>query len=86
MRIGNLYQGLQAQTQGLNGPLGFKFFEFLDDASGNAALCADGSSSQVLFEVMDGKKDKAESVLHLAQSCADASALIYTIRSVGSIF
>jgi hypothetical protein len=80
-------KAFKGKPQGFNGPLGFTFFEWLDDASRNAALCAGGSSSRAMSEVMAGNKDKAESMLHLAQSCADVSTLIYTVsENAGSLY
>jgi len=36
---------------------------------------------------MAGNKDKAESLLHLAQSCNDVSTLIYTVsENAGSLY
>jgi hypothetical protein len=75
------------QPQGFNGPLGFAFFEWIDDASRNAALCAGGLSNQAMSQVMAGNTDKARSMLSLGKSCADISALIYTIsENAGSLY
>lgn len=75
------------KPQGFNGPLGFTFFEWLDDADRNAVLCGSGASTQAALQMMAGNKDKAESLLHLAQSCSDVSTLIYTVsENVGSLY
>lgn len=80
-------KAFRGKPQGLNGPLGFTFFEWLDDADRNAALCAGGSSSQAMSEMMAGNKDTAQSLLHLAQSCGDMSALIYTVsENAGALY
>jgi hypothetical protein len=80
-------KALKDKPQGFNGPLGFTFFEWLDDADRNAALCAGGSSNQAMSELLGGNKDKADSLLHLAQSCADASTLFYTVsENAGSLY
>ena len=80
-------KAFKAKPQGFNGPLGFAFFEWLDDASRNAALCAGGSSNQAMSAMMAANKDQAESLLHLAQSCADMSTLIYTVsENAGSLY
>jgi hypothetical protein len=83
-------KAFKGKPQGFNGPLGFSFFEWLDDAARNAALCAGGSSSQALSELMAGNagnKDKAESLLHLAKSCPDVSTLIYTVsENAGALY
>ena len=40
-----------------------------------------------MSEMMAGNKDKAESLLHLAQSCADVSTLIYTVsENAGALY
>ncbi len=72
-------KAFQSKPQGFNGPLGFAFFEWLDDADRNAALCAGGSSNEAMSAMMAGNKGKAGSLLHLVQSCADVSTLIYTV-------
>jgi hypothetical protein len=80
-------KAFKGKPQGFNGPLGFTFFEWLDDADRNAALCAGGSSNQAMSEMIAGDKDKTESLLHLAQSCADVSTLIYTVsENAGSLY
>jgi hypothetical protein len=80
-------KAFKGKPQGFNGPLGFAFFEWLDDASRNAALCAGGSSNQAMSEMIAANKDRAESLLRLAQSCAGMSALIYTVNeNAGSLY
>jgi hypothetical protein len=70
-----------------NGPLGFAFFEWLDDASRNALLCANFASTQVAVQVIDGNSQNATSMLRLAQSCTDASTLLYTVsENAGSLY
>jgi hypothetical protein len=61
------------------GPLGFTFFEWLDNAHRNASLYGRGASVQAVLQVRAGNKDKAESMLHLAHGCSDVSTLIYTV-------
>ncbi|HEY0758508.1 MAG TPA: hypothetical protein VGD59_04545 [Acidisarcina sp.] len=78
---------LKVEPQGFNGPLGFAFFEWLDDASRNAALCASSGSSHVAAQLIAGDTSKASSLLHLAQSCNDVSTLIYTVsENAGSLY
>lgn len=72
-------KALKGKPQGFNGPLGFMFFEWLDDASRNALLCGSGASNLAALQMMAGSMDKAASLLYLAQSCVDASTLIYTV-------
>lgn len=80
-------KAFKGKPKGFNGPLGFTFFEWLDDADRNAALCGSGASGQAALQMMAGNKDKAESLLHLAQSCMDVSTLIYTVsENAGSLY
>jgi hypothetical protein len=80
-------KAFKGKPQGFNGPLGFAFFEWLDDADRNAVLCGSGASTQAALQMMAGNKDKAESLLLLAQGCIDASTLIYTVsENAGSLY
>jgi hypothetical protein len=80
-------KAFQAKPQAFNGPLGFAFFEWLDDADRNTVLCGSGAATQAALEMIDGNKDEATSLLHLAQSCADASSLIYTVsENAGALY
>lgn len=38
-------KAFKANPQGFNGPLGFPFFEWLDDADRNAVLCESGAAT-----------------------------------------
>ncbi len=69
-------KAFKSKPQAFNGPLGFVFFAWLDDADRNALLCASGASIQA---TQADDKGKAFALLHLAQSCQDASTLIYTV-------
>jgi hypothetical protein len=42
-------------------------------------LCASGTSNQAVLQMMAGNHTKADSLLHLSQSCMDVSTLIYTV-------
>jgi hypothetical protein len=80
-------KAFKGKPQGFNGPLGFLFFEWLDDADRNAVLCGSGASGQAALQMMAGNKNKAESLLHLAQGCNDVSTLIYTVsENAGSLY
>jgi len=80
-------KSFKGQPQKFNGPLGFAFFEWLDDADRNALLCGSGAATQAAVQMMDGNKEKAASLLHLAQSCSDVSTLIYTVsENAGSLY
>ncbi len=80
-------KAFKGRPQAFNGPLGFAFFQWLDDADRNALLCASGASTQAALQMMAGSKDRAESMVHLAHSCSDASTLIYTVsETAGSLY
>jgi hypothetical protein len=80
-------KAFKGKPQAFNGPLGFAFFEWLDDADRNAALCGSWAGTQAALQMMAGNKDKAGSLLHLAQSCNDVSTLIYTVsENAGSLY
>lgn len=72
-------KAFKSKPQVFNGPLGFAFFVWLDDADRNALLCSSGASMQSTRYMMEGNTGKAETLLHLAQSCQDVSTLIYTV-------
>jgi hypothetical protein len=70
-----------------NGPLGFVFFEALDDASRNAALCSGNATNAVIGNILDKKLSDYESGMRLAQSCIDVSTLFYTIsENAGALY
>ena len=80
-------KAFKGKPQGFNGLLGFAFFEWLDDASRNAALCAAGSANQAMSQLLAGNTDRADFLLHLGHACADVSTLIYTIsENAGSLY
>ena len=80
-------KAFRGKPQGFNGPLGFAFFQWLDDASRNALLCGSGVSAQAALQMMAGNTGKANSLLHLAQSCNDVATLIYTVsENAGSLY
>jgi hypothetical protein len=80
-------KGFGKNPQAFNGPLGFSFFEWLDDASRNAVLCATNAANKAFKSVLDGDKDNAISELHLSQNCTDASTLLYTVsENAGALY
>ena len=80
-------KAFKAKPQGFNGPLGFAFFEWLDDASRNAVLCGSGAASQSTLSVIAGNVDQTEALVHLSHSCLDASTLIYTVsENAGALY
>ena len=80
-------KGFGKNPQAFNGPLGFTFFEWLDDASRNAVLCSANAVNKAFESLLDGNKDQAESALHLSHNCTDASTLLYTVsENAGSLY
>ncbi len=76
----------KGKPQGFNGPLGFTFIEWLNDADRNALLCGTTGSAEAASQMMDGNTDKAASLLHLAQRCIDVSSFFYTVsENAGSL-
>jgi len=62
-----------------NGPAGFALFQWLEDASRNAALCASSAFMQAESQIKKGNATRASSLHHLAERCLDVSALLHTI-------
>ena len=80
-------KAFKVKPQGFNGPLGFAFFEWLDDADRNALLCSSGASNQAALSMMAGNQNNASHLLHLSQSCAAVSNLVYTVsENAGSLY
>jgi hypothetical protein len=78
---------LKKQPQGFNSPAGFALFEWLDDAGRNALLCSSTVLMQSTMFMMAGKTDKANELIHLSQTCMDASTLIYTVsENAGALY
>jgi len=78
---------LKKQPQGFNGPAGFAFFEWLDDASRNALLCSSTALNQLTEHVMAGDKVKGVELVHLSQGCMDVSTLFYTVsENAGALY
>lgn len=72
-------KAFRSRPEAFNGPMGFAFFVWLDDADRNALLCSTGASTQSARFMIAGNTDKAEALLHLSQSYMDVSTLIYTV-------
>jgi hypothetical protein len=80
-------KAFRKSPQGFNGPMGFAFFEWIDDADRNALLCASGAANEATMDLIAGDKDKAESLIRLSQGCTDLSNLLYTIgENAGSLY
>jgi hypothetical protein len=72
-------ENLKSDPLEFNGPLGFAFFQGLEDASRNAALCASSAFMQAESQIKKGNTTRASSLHHLAERCLDVSALLHTI-------
>ncbi len=73
--------------QAFNGPLGFSFFEWLDDADRNALLCASGAATEATGNILAGDKGKAEMEIRLSQSCTAVATLFYTVsENAGALY
>jgi hypothetical protein len=80
-------KALKSKPQEFNGPIGFYFFEALDDASRNAVVSADQASSQVITQLTEGNMKNGVSLLNFSVSCMDTSTLLYTVsENVGSLY
>lgn len=80
-------QAFRKDPQGFNGPKGFVFFQWLDNASRNALLCANYASARITVEAVNRDAAKAHSLLHLSQGCSDVSTLIYTVsENAGALY
>jgi hypothetical protein len=88
--IGALETAIKAfgkNPQAFNGPLGFAFFEWLDDVGRNALLCASGASNEVASNILAGDKGKADLEISLSQNCANISTLFYTVsENAGALY
>ena len=80
-------KAFRKDPQGFNSPLGFSFFEWIDDADRNALLCATGAATEATRYLLDRNVGKARDLTHLAQSCSDAATLIYTVsENAGGLY
>lgn len=73
--------------QAFNGPLGFSFFEWLDDADRNALLCASSALTEASVNMLAGDQVKAAMEISLSQSCMAVSTLLYTVsENAGALY
>jgi hypothetical protein len=80
-------KALKVNPQGFNTPLGFAFFEWLDDASRNALLCSSTTVNSLTTQVMAGDTRNEVQLMHLSATCMDVSTLFYTIsENAGSLY
>jgi len=80
-------EAFRKNPQGFNSPLGFTFFEWIDDAVRNALLCANGATTEATQFLLEGNVSHADNLVQLGKSCSDASTLLYTVsENVGALY
>jgi len=88
--IGALETAIKAfgkNPQAFNSPLGFAFFEWLDDADRNALLCAGSAANEVASDILAGDKGKADVDINLSQNCTTVATLFYTVsENAGALY
>jgi hypothetical protein len=73
--------------QAFNGPMGFAFFEWLDDACRNALLSSESAMNSATEGLMDGDKQKAQTNIELAKDLANVSTVLYTVsENAGALY
>jgi hypothetical protein len=73
--------------QAFNGPLGFAFFEWLDDACRNALLSSVSAMDSATEGLMDGDTQKAQANIELAKDLANVSTVLYTVsENAGALY
>jgi hypothetical protein len=75
----DLLARLKKSPDGFNGPAGFLLVGNLDDASRNMSLCMGTAGLESGFQVLGGNVSEGQRNLHLAQTCMDASTLLFTV-------
>jgi hypothetical protein len=80
-------KAFRKNPQAFNGPIGFTFFEWLDDADRNALLCASGSATEATVSLLAGDIQKAQSEISLSQNCSSVATLFYTVsENAGALY
>ena len=73
--------------QEFNGPFGFAFFEWLDDACRNALLSSVSASSNATLSLINGDKENAKGNIELAKDLANVSTVLYTVsENAGALY
>jgi hypothetical protein len=73
--------------QAFNGPMGFAFFEWLDDACRNALLSSESAMSSATEGLMGGDTQKAQTNIELAKDLANVSTVLYTVsENAGALY
>jgi hypothetical protein len=79
--------GFRKNPQAFNSPLGFAFFEWLDDACRNALLSSLSASNTAAVELIDGDTQKARSNMELAKDFSNVSTVFYTVgENAGALY
>lgn len=80
--------GFRKNPQAFNGPLGFAFFEWLDDASRNALLSSVSATNNNVTEgLINGDKEKMQTNLELAKDFSNVSTVFYTVsENAGALY
>ena len=78
-RVRQYLPKLKANPQGFNSPVGFLLVIDLDDASRNMAVCMGQAGMAASALEVAGNVSAARNKLALAQTCLDASQLLYTV-------
>jgi hypothetical protein len=79
--------GFRKNPQAFNGPLGFAFFEWIDDARHNALLSSVSASGLLTVSLIDGNKEKALTYADLSKDFANVSTVFYTLsENAGALF
>jgi len=73
--------------QAFNGPMGFAFFEWLDDACRNALLSSESAMNSATEGLMGGDKQKAQTNIELAKDLVNVSTVLYTVsENAGALY
>jgi hypothetical protein len=79
--------GFRKNPQAFNSPLGFPFFEWLDDACRNALLSSLSASNTAAVELIEGDTQKAQSNIELAKDFSNVSTVFYTVsENAGALY
>jgi hypothetical protein len=78
---------LKQNPQGFNGPVGFAFLGLLNDGGRNALVCSTVSMGSLSQQMTLGNTKNKSQLIHLSESCMDASTLFYTVsENAGSLY
>ncbi|MGA2814627.1 MAG: hypothetical protein ABSG16_24820 [Candidatus Acidiferrum sp.] len=79
--------GFGKDPQAFNSPMGFAFFEWLDDACRNALLSSLGATNSATVGLIDGDKEKVQADVELAKDLSNVSTIFYTVsENAGALY